>query len=481
MSKISEPNINEIKQKVEDFLNTEAQREKRIAFDYYNLHHDISKKIVKTVDRETQQTIIDHDAPNHKIIVNLYGDAVDEKANYIFGKAFKFSLSEDNPEYEAILHKYFDSQFQILLHELAVDAINCCFGWLIPYIDYQGQLKFNRILPIGVYPDWVNSAHTELRQLIRAYSLERPGAPKANERPTIIEVYRADKMYRYEYKENELYKYQNDFECHYIDFGEVYGDWDEIPAIPFKFLPNEKPFIRNCKELLDALELVLSSSADDIQKSLNNAIVTVTGYADNDENLKKTLENLKRFNVLILDEDSKADMLQPKMEFEPYKLVIDTFRKFISYACRNTDLDTLKNAGQHINQAAIEAAYSRQDSDANILALQFEKSLQKVITFINKYLIITRQFKPEFEKINVKITFNKDQIINTTERINNLRNSVGIVSLLTILENHPFVTDPKEELRRLEEEKMREMRFNDLFPNNIYKPEEEEEKEEAKT
>lgn len=481
MSKISEPNIADIKQKVETYLNTEAQREKRIAFDYYNLHHDISKKLIKTVDSKTQQTIIDYNAPNHKIVVNLYGDAVDEKANYIFGKALKFSLNEDNPEYEAILRKYFNSQFQILLHELAVDAINCCFGWLIPYIDYKGQLKFNRILPIGVYPDWEDSAHTELRQLIRAYSLERPGAPKINERPTIIEVYKADKMYRYEYKENELYKYQNDFECHYIDFGEVYGDWDEIPAIPFKFLPNEKPFIRGCKDLLDALELVLSSSADDIQKSLNNAIFILSGYAPDDETLNKALETLKRYNVLALSEDSKADMLQPKMEFEPYKLVIDVFRKFINHACRNIDLETLKNAGQHINQATIEAAYSRQDNDANILALQFERSLQKVVTFINKYLILTHQFKPEFARIEVKFTFSKNQIINVTEKINNLRNSVGIISLLTILENHPFVTDPKEELRRLEEEKMREMRFNDLFPNNIYKPEEEEEKEEAKT
>lgn len=466
MSKISEPNIEDIKQKVENFLNTEAQREKRIAFDYYNLHHDISHKTVSFFDPKTAQKVVDRRAPNHKIIVNLYGDAVDEKANYIFGKAFKFSLNKDNPEYEAILRKYFNPNFHILLHELAVDAINCCYGWLIPYINSKGELKFNRITPIGVYPDWLDSAHTELRQLIRAYSLERAGAPKINEIPTIIEVYRADKMYRYEYKDNELYKYQNDFECHYIDFGEVYGDWSEIPAIPFKFLPNEKPLIRVCKDLLDALELILSSSADDIQKSLNNAIFVLSGYQANDENLNTALETLKRYNVMVLPEDGKADMLQPKMEFEAYKLIIEVFRKFISYACRNTDLDTLKNAGQYINQATIEAAYSRQDNDANILALQFEGALQKVLTFINKYLIMTHQFKPEFANIEVKFTFNKNQIINTTEKINNLRNSVGILSLMTILENHPYVTDPLEELKRLEKEKAQELKLDGFFANN---------------
>ena len=50
------------------------------------------------------------------------------------------------------------------------------------------------------------------------------------------------------------------------------------------------------------------------------------------------------------------------------------------------------------------------------------------------------------------IIFNKDQIVNESEIINDIKNSVGIVSTETLLKNHPYVDDVKQEEEQLKKE-----------------------------
>lgn len=47
----------------------------------------------------------------------------------------------------------------------------------------------------------------------------------------------------------------------------------------------------------------------------------------------------------------------------------------------------------------------------------------------------------------------RNMLINETESITNCRNSVGLLSNRTIVEQHPWVTDAQTELARLAEEK----------------------------
>ena len=47
-------------------------------------------------------------------------------------------------------------------------------------------------------------------------------------------------------------------------------------------------------------------------------------------------------------------------------------------------------------------------------------------------------------------------MMNETDVINNIRNSVGIISTETLVESHPYVTDPKKEMARLKSEQPEE-------------------------
>jgi hypothetical protein len=59
--------------------------------------------------------------------------------------------------------------------------------------------------------------------------------------------------------------------------------------------------------------------------------------------------------------------------------------------------------------------------------------------------------------------FNRDILINETDAITNIRNSVGILSDETLIAQHPWVTDVQEELERIRKQREEDMaQFGEL-------------------
>ena len=48
--------------------------------------------------------------------------------------------------------------------------------------------------------------------------------------------------------------------------------------------------------------------------------------------------------------------------------------------------------------------------------------------------------------------FNNDIVVNDSETIENLKNSVGIISKRTLVANHPYVDDVEDEIKQIEKE-----------------------------
>ena len=60
--------------------------------------------------------------------------------------------------------------------------------------------------------------------------------------------------------------------------------------------------------------------------------------------------------------------------------------------------------------------------------------------------------------------FSTSMIINETERIGNIKNSVGILSDKTLISRHPFVDDPDAELDQIEaEDEAKSRSINELY------------------
>ncbi|MEG0380398.1 MAG: phage portal protein, partial [Kurthia sp.] len=73
----------------------------------------------------------------------------------------------------------------------------------------------------------------------------------------------------------------------------------------------------------------------------------------------------------------------------------------------------------------------------------------------------------QFDDRDITFTFNKMLLTNEAEIIQMARDSVGIISETTILENHPWVSDIGQEQERLAQQKEAELsaydsRYGDL-------------------
>jgi SPP1 family phage portal protein len=102
----------------------------------------------------------------------------------------------------------------------------------------------------------------------------------------------------------------------------------------------------------------------------------------------------------------------------------------------------------------IQSMYSDIDIDANDTETEYQAAFDEILWFVDAHLANTGH--GNFEKENVNIIFNRDILINEGEIIDNCSKSMGILSLETVIGQHPWVDDPKKEMERIEEQKKKE-------------------------
>ena len=125
--------------------------------------------------------------------------------------------------------------------------------------------------------------------------------------------------------------------------------------------------------------------------------------------------------------------------------------------------------GNNPNQMNIQSMYSDIDLDANGMETEFQASFEELLWFVHIYLL--NAGKGDFANSEVNIIFNRDVMMNESEAIDNCSKSVGILSDETIVSQHPWVTDVKQELERKKDEKQESIdeyanAFNPITPNN---------------
>lgn len=168
------------------------------------------------------------------------------------------------------------------------------------------------------------------------------------------------------------------------------------------------------------------------------------------EDLGKFRENLSAYGAVKVRDDGGVEKLTVEVNSDNYKAILDLLKKALIENAKSYDAKDDRLSGNP-NQMNIQSMYADIDLDANGMETEFQAAFEDLLWFINKDLV--NQGKGDFEDVPVTIVFNRDMLINETESITNCRNSVGLLSNRTIVEQHPWVTDAQTELARLAEEK----------------------------
>lgn len=367
---------------------------------------------------------------------------VKQKVDYLLSKLP--SVTTKNETYSELLGEILSDGFFHALKTAGTEAVNKGIAWVQIYFE-DNEMRFKVLPSEEICPLWKDAEHEMLDGVLRTYDrIEYEGYSKT--RVTHAEYWDKTGVKRYIYKSNALIPDVEAGDGAHFEINGVPYNWDNVPIIPFKYNTEELPLLAVIKSLVDDAE----NQKETISKLLQdipNFVYVVKNY--NDTNKEEFTQDVRKSRVILVDDDGGVDKLTADINIAAYDTYQQQARKDIYEAARGVDTQAV-DLGNASGQA-LKFRYADLDADCNDLESNFRAAFEKVIWFVNRYLEILG--KGNFDAEKAEIIFNRDIIINETEAVQMCQTSKDVISDETIVANHPFVTDVKEEMERLKKQK----------------------------
>lgn len=441
-----------LEKEITDWLESPRRKMQVRGEEYYNGQQAILKA-QRTVIGEGGKLQVAEYLPNCRIVDNQYAKAVDQKVNYLLGKPVTFDT--DSKAYAQALGTVLNRSFFRVLRNVGEDSLNGGIGWLMPFYDEIGELRFRRFEPYEILPFWADAAHTKLDAAVHLFEAEEYQG-QSKKIVQHVEVF-APHGASYFVRSGRTLIPEAPFHQAYVLFDGAPMNWSRIPLIPWKYNAKEIPLIVRTKSLQDGINTILSNFENGMLEDPHNTILVVV----NAEGTKtgEFRRNLAQYGVVHVRDDGQRPSgdvrtLTVEVNAENYKTVLSVFKKAFIENARSFDAKD-DRLGNDPNEMNLRSMYSDIDLDANGMETEYQAAFEELLWFLNAHLANTGY--GNFEGIPVEIVFNRDVMMNTTEQITQVRDSVGIVSNQTLLSHHPFVKNVDREMEALEQEKAEAM------------------------
>ncbi|MDR1692266.1 MAG: phage portal protein [Oscillospiraceae bacterium] len=421
--------------------------------EYYNGNQAITCRERRVVDASGEMHRVNR-LPNNRIVDNQYAKMVDQKTNYLLGRPFSFDTGND-AAYDAALGDVFSRKTRRLLRNVAEAAYTGGKAWVYPYYGQDGALAFTAFPAHEILPFWADREHTELDAAVRLYAVTRYNDLGKADTVNKAEVYHAGGIDRFEWKKGKLIPDpDNPPGSHAVVSAggkDAPYNWERLPLVCFKANRRETPLLLRVKCLQDALNLMLSNFANNMEEDVRNTVLVLKNY--DGEDLGDFRHNLTVYGAVKVRDINGApggvETLTIEVNAENYKAILELLKKAIVENARGFDAKDDRLSGTP-NQLNIRSMYSDIDLDANELEAEFQAAFEELLWFVNQYL--ANSGKGAFDVADVKVIFDRDILVNESETIDNGVKSAGILSRETIVKQHPWVSDPAEEIKRIQKE-----------------------------
>lgn len=382
---------------------------------------------------------------NSEIYINYFKMLVTQKIDYLLAK---------NPTYDKTIK---DAGINVwtMLDKLVLNASLDSKTWLHPYTT-KNKLSYIVIKDSEIIPKYT-ADNKELEQVIRYY--------KEDENLN-VEIWTNEGVKYLVYnKENILLdeKTESHYTTKYYAGDTVEQTIDSnFPTIPFICLENNKDMtgdIEDIENLIIAYNGICTGFVENVEK-FQEALLVLRGYVGENADIKEAMEKLREAKGVSVDKDGDAGYMTVEIPVEARNVLLNILRDVIFLIGRGVDPSKLAE-GTQITNTVIKSRYIQLD-------LKSSDCEKRIVEFYNKFIDFLNSFSGQ--NYNTDLEFNKSMLINESERIDDCLKSLNILSLETILENHPFVKKGvKDELARIKkekEEKIKEMQDMGLDPFN---------------
>lgn len=186
------------------------------------------------------------------------------------------------------------------------------------------------------------------------------------------------------------------------------------------------------KPIIDAYDRTVSETLDFINKTPRNPL-KIKGY---NTSVSEFVHNVAMYNVIPLEADGEAEVMESRQDIDAVLKMLsllDTSVYEQSGAVRS-DTGTVSVSG-----TAIRMKYAQLDIAAQYLQASMLEFFKRARPYMQQIL------GPDA----LNAIFKSDVLVNESDTIVNIINSEELLSRRTQLENHPFIPDVEEELKRL--------------------------------
>lgn len=467
---IEKPKENFIVSNLTSWKNSDVRKQMIAAQNYYENNSDIKDRERYYLDRKGVKQKADNLA-NSKLHRPYMRKLVNQKTNYLLSRPFTI-VCEDELFVE-ILNDYFDDNFRKILKNIGKEAITKGIAWLQAYYNQKGELKFKRIPSEQIKAFWEDEDHTILQGVIRTYIVKEFQADGTTKNIQKVEYHTEQGSWYYILGDSGLEKdtdYTQEQTGHFSiiqpkvdETGKPVLDdqgvqqtesipavWDKIPFIPFRYNPEEISLLQWVKPLIDDYEITSSDNSNNLQ-DIPNSIKVVKNYDGADKG--EFTHNLALYRTAFVSGDGDVKTVETPFNTEAVEAHLTRLRKDIyEAACA---VDTQETDLGNATGVALKFKYADLDMDSDDMGSEFASSLKDLIWFIKVDLF--NKGLGDYLDVTQEIVFNTDIIINETESITQAKDSVGVISDDTILANHPWVTNVKDEKEKLELQKQQQL------------------------
>lgn len=422
-----------LEEEIREFTASAEYARMREAEEYYRNRSDVQRKANEVAKRSNTKI-------EHPILKHL----VDQKADYLLSKPF--TVHTGHAVYAKALEQVFHEGFRKTVKSLGKYAVIDGIAFLAPYFDEEGRLAFMRLPSTEVIPLWKNAQHDALDGYIRFYD-QVCYEGKLRKVIRKVEYWQKSSVQYFQTRGNGTTRLFPDVdrgggETPHFQVGDRPYCWKNIPLCWLKYNEEELPLCYFVKELIDDINWQTSVSAD-VLRDICKFIYILKGYGGAD--LGEFLHDLNKYLAVKVDGDGGIDKLQTELHLDAVMAFLEKNRRDIyTYAngvdVQNTDLGNASGV-------AIQFRYMGLDTDCTSLGTELKDTFRQMKPFIDSYLQICGI--GDFSRECFDVVFNMDMPVNEGEAIQNIRNSEGMVSRKTLLENHPWVKDTEEEWERL--------------------------------
>lgn len=469
-----EPIINT---KLNDIIQNDMQSEEKIfmmkASSYYKNVNDVSKMDFREY-KANGIVKVNENRSNHRISHNFMKLLVNQAVSFMVGNPVTY-MADDTK-----LQDYLDELFMFDFDDSVLDWVKEARikgkGFLHVYYDNDGTIDYTVIPSEQIIPIYSDGFNKKLVEVIRYYSIPAIDSEGNSILRKKVEWW-TDKDVKY-FIEDEKgnYLFQNESAHWYTSFSTTPNEaeahsWGKVPFIQLNNNEDKSSDLVDIKGHIDAYDILQSEFVNQIA-DVREILIKVLGYSGSSAD--EILQAFRGTGIVKIDSpDGNIDVLKSEIPVDARQAALTNLKENIYSFGMGVDTTNTNRYGTSLSGIALKMMYAPLELKCNPSIRKLKKALYNFLWFIiDDY---NRKTNSSVNYRDIKLTVNKNLIINETEIIENLAKSKGIISDETIIENHPYVENPTLELERLEaqEQTMIEQisSYNNFEQNN---PKEEE-------